>query len=662
MTELRQLWSSRMTDAEHASVTNAARGVEDTTLDTRAAVDYALAHSFERESAVRENELLKTALIHSFGKASVADVRRELDRDNVITRVKDGQRYSTTKEVLKEELAMTAFVRDGRGKYAKLGGTKKPKLDADLSKEQREAGETILNSRDRVTALKGGAGTGKTKMTQATVKAIEQGGLKVFTFAPSAEASRGVLRSEGFKNAETVERLLIDHDMQNQVKNQVLWIDEASLLSAKDMKRLFAVSEQQNARIVLAGDTAQHQAVSRGDALRILERNAGMKTAELKEIRRQTNDNYREAVKAISQGDSIGKDGRTRLEDGIGILDNMGAIVEAQGDERYRQIASDYAAATMEKKADGTRKSALVVSPTHAQGARVTNEIRATLKQKGRLDQSDRQFTALRPLNLTEAQRGDAREYQPGTVIQFHQNVKGFARGEKVTVESADKTGVRAFRADGSQEIVPYREAKHYQLYRPETVSFAKGDRIRITQNGMARETQRGLLGSRQPRLNNGSVYEIEGFTKQGDIKLGNGFVVGKDFAHFNHGYTSTSHASQGKTVDSVFIAMGSDSLAAANREQFYVGVSRAREKVKIYTDDREAMLDAVKKSGARLSATELTESKSSIEKPRVSLFRRLFRNQRVQRIFWAARERLAAARVLQAYREVSHHDEIQRH
>ena len=60
----------------------------------------------------------------------------------------------------------------------------------------------ILNSRDKVTALRGGAGTGKTRMMQSTV-AIEATGKKVYTFAPSAEASRGVLASEGFKNAET---------------------------------------------------------------------------------------------------------------------------------------------------------------------------------------------------------------------------------------------------------------------------------------------------------------------------------------------------------------------------------------------------------------------------------------------------------------------------
>jgi hypothetical protein len=34
-------------------------------------MDYALSHSFERSSAVTEKELLKTALIHSVGTASV---------------------------------------------------------------------------------------------------------------------------------------------------------------------------------------------------------------------------------------------------------------------------------------------------------------------------------------------------------------------------------------------------------------------------------------------------------------------------------------------------------------------------------------------------------------------------------------------------------------
>jgi len=536
-----------------------------------------------------------------------------------------------------------------------------PELDAALSKEQRDAALVILGSRDRVTGLKGGAGTGKTRMMQATVKAIEKTGTQVFTFAPSAEASRGVLRSEGFANAETVERLLIDPDMQSKVKNQLLWVDEAGLLSVKDMKRLFDVAEQQDARIVLSGDIHQHSAVYRGDALRILETDAGMKTGELKQIRRQTNDSYREAVKAISDGDRLGKDGKTRLEAGVQILDSMGAIIEASGEDRYSQIAIDYAEVTQQTRADGSAKSVLVVSPTHKEGSQVTNAIRDRLKAQGRLGKVEREITTLQPLNMTEAQRQDAREYIPGMVVQFHQNAKGFTRAERLTVTGTDKEGVHATRADGSDTVVPLREATRFQLYRTEPLALAQGDRLRITQNGFGRETRRGVLGKGKDRLNNGSVYEVEGFTQGGDIRLTNGFVVPKDYGGIAHGYVVTSHASQGKTVDTVLLAVGQESFAAANREQFYVSVSRGREAVRLYTDDKAAMMEAVRHSGARLSASELIRERQVAAKPRNSVMQRLFKVQQIQRAFRAVRARVAASWNIQPRREVQHHAGLQR-
>jgi TrwC relaxase/AAA domain len=246
VSELRKLWRDRLSGEEKTAIAGAGRGQNTSSLDARGAMDYALSHSFERASVIPERDLLKTALIHSVGTASVGDVRSELFRDSIIRRAQGGLRYATTKEVLKEETAMSAFVRDGRGKRYKLGGDRLPALDPGLSDEQQEAALTILNSRDVVTALKGGAGTGKTRMMQATVAAIKAAGKEVYTFAPSAEASRGVLRSEGFSNAETVERLLIDPEMQKQVRGQVLWIDEAGLLSVKDMKRLFDVAKAQD--------------------------------------------------------------------------------------------------------------------------------------------------------------------------------------------------------------------------------------------------------------------------------------------------------------------------------------------------------------------------------------------------------------------------------
>ncbi len=670
MAELRKAWNKRLKDGEREAILEARDGRDTQALGAGQAVDYAIAHCFERSSAVTKKKLLETALIHSFGKGSVKDVRNAALRDSILYNDVKGKRYVTTKDVLREELDMINFARHGRATRGKLGGYGTINLDPALSDEQRNAALVILNSRDKVTGLQGKAGTGKTTMMRATIGAIEKTGKQVFTFAPSAEASHGVLAGEaGFKNAETVERLLIDPEMQKRVHGQVLWVDEAGLLSVKDMKRLFDVAKEQDARVILSGDSAQHNAVLRGDALRVLENNSAMKSASLTEIHRQTNDTYRKAIADISQGDTIGKDGRTKLEAGLSALDDMGAIIEVQGPERYKRIAEDYADVITQRKANGEYKTSLVVAPTHAEIGHVTDAIRETLKEQGRLGIKEREFTSLRSRNLTEAERTDANSYQTGEVIQFHQNAKGFKRGERVTVINAGNAGARSTaggmdgitvaRADGSKTLLPFSEAKKFQVYEPRKLALAEGDKLRITMNGYVGEARRGLLGLKgKDRLNNGALYQVEGFTKQGDIKLTNGFIVPKNYGGLTHGYVVTSHASQGKTVDVPLVALGQESFAAANREQLYVSLSRGREAVRVYTDDKAAMLDAVQSSGARMSATELmgkkADEQATAHNRKRTLLNRFHRH--VRHVYYKLRERIAAHDYVQAY--IAHHQQ----
>jgi conjugative relaxase-like TrwC/TraI family protein len=612
--ELRAEWNKRLSDGDKLALKAATSQAKGEAITAKQALDHAVEHSFERASVVREKQLLAEALMHGVGNVSVAAVQGEAAAADVIVKDVGGVRYATTKQVYREETEMVTFVRQGRGNCKKLSTQKLP-VESGLSPEQREAAEKILGSRDQVIGLRGGAGTGKTRLMQETISAIRQGGHEVFTFAPSAEASRGVLRSEGFANADTVERLLTDEKMREQVKGQVVWIDEAGLLSVKDTNRLFALAKEQNCRVVLSGDKKQHTAVVRGDALRIIEEEAGLPFAELKEVKRQTNASYRAAVQAISEGDKPGKQG-TKLAEGIAALDKMGAIVELGGEERYRQMANDYLAAVSERGRDGAAKTALVVAPTHVEGDQITAYIREGLREQGRLGDSNRAVAALESANWTNAQRKDAKQYKRGLIVQFHQNAKGFKRGEKVEVMSEANGAVTVKRADGKRADLRLGDAERFQVYRPAELDLAAGDMVRITQNGYGTETARtGKIG--KARLNNGSVYQVEGFTKTGDIRFTNGFVVPKNYGHLTYGYASTSHAAQGKTVDKVFVAMGQDALAAASRQQFYVSVSRGRESVKLYTDDKEAMLDAVKTSGQRLSATELLGGQAPEARPK---------------------------------------------
>jgi hypothetical protein len=227
-------------------------------------------------------------------------------------------------------------------------------------------------------------------------------------------------------------------------------------------------------------------------------------------------------------------------------------------------------------------KRALVVSPTHAEGDRITAVIRKELAAQGQLGES-REFTAFVPLHLTEAERGEGGSYLPGDMLQFHQNAKGYKAGQRVRVGATP---------------LPLKEAARFQAYRTATLQLAAGDRLRITANGKTADGKH--------RLNNGALFTVKGFTPDGKIVVDNGWVIGKDFGHIAHGYVVTSHASQGKTVDKVLIGQSEQSLPASNLQQLYVSVSRGKEQALIFTDDKQALREAVRRDKERLTASEV--------------------------------------------------------
>jgi thymidylate kinase len=589
--ELRELWNTRISDEERASIQNNPRNETPAfqKISEMKAMDFAMQHCYERASIVTDKELLRHALRFGLGDVDVAKIKRQLLRDELIKENVDGRQWLTTKDVLAEEKRLIDFVADGKGKFKPFGPVKYQFQNPKLSDEQCNAVLHVLKSTDRVTAIRGGAGTGKTTMMKEAVAALESSGAKVFTFAPSAEASRGVLRSDaGFANAETVEALLQNPKLQAQVRGQVIWIDEAGLLSVRTLARVANLAERGNCRIILSGDTAQHRAVERGDALRLLEQHANLQAAELTQIRRQKADAHKAVVADLLAGN---------LENAFKRLDKLGMLREMDADQRHEALATDYVAAVNEDK------SALVISPTHAEGERVTREIREKLKAARKLAADEYEFIQLKNLQWTEAQRGDARNYRAGQVVQFHQNIAGFQRGERVTVTAWDDHGVAVVRQNGKTASLPLDMTARFQVYESRQIALAAGDWLRITQNGFTREKQ---------RLNNGDLKQVKGFTKDGDIKLVNGWVLAKDYGNLTHGYCLTSYTSQSKGVDCVFVAESSESFRAADREQFYVSASRFKEALTIYTDDKHQLLEAVRKSSHRPSAMDLVKKEIS--------------------------------------------------
>jgi conjugative relaxase-like TrwC/TraI family protein len=580
MDELRREWRSRLSSDEQAGLTRIAERMGDTPIPAsgigaKEAALRATEHCFERKSVVPERELLTQAIKRSVGLATVQATEQAIREQNLIVAERDGRRLVTTREVLGEEERMIDFARQGRGACAPLCPGSHEFREQKLNDGQRRAVLHVLNSPDQVMIIRGGAGVGKTTALHEAVEAIEANGKRVFTFAPSADAS-SMLRQDGFRDADTVARLLVDEKLQAQIAGNVVLIDEAGLLGTKSMARVFDLADKHNARVILSGDRGQHSPVDRGAALRLLETEAGLIPASIKDIQRQRG-NYKEAVQALSEG---------RTADGFRQLDQLGWIKEVNDADRYKMLARDYVRTMTEGK------SALAISPTHREAELVTEDIRSELKRTAKprskrqeymLGQDEREFLMLENKHLTTAERRDPVNYTPGTeMIVFHQNAaKGIRKGARLQVDGGS---------------LPLEQADKFAVFHTGTIPIAPGELIRITRNGQSVEGH---------RLNNGGIYTVKGFTPEGDLRLANDWTVSKDFGFLDHAYCLTSHASQGKTVDRVMISQSSLSFPASSREQCYVSVSRGRQQATLYTDDKKALQEAVRQSDNRLSATE---------------------------------------------------------
>lgn len=639
--DLKGAWLAQLSDAEAQSLREAQeRTVSQSKLPaprsrntTPNAVDFAIAHVFERHSVASDRQLAEVALRHGLDRGiEVSEVWRELDgrcaSKQLFARQVEDQRQCTTREAFEETNRCIQYARDGMGRCRALAPAwqiRRPELLVATADDQRAAIQHVLSSTDRVIAVQGRAGTGKTFATMEIAAALAVAGQRIQALAPTSKAV-DVLRQEGFADADTISQLLINPQLQQQVAGGVLLVDEAGLLSARQMDKLFQIANTQNCRVLLQYDLSQHRAVERGSPVRDLERYAGLTAAEIHVVRRQKRADYAAAVKDLSRGE---------FESAFERLLDMEAFVEVQDPgERQRRLAEDYLLATRAKNA-----TALVVSPTHREGDAVTRAIRDSLRKAGRVKKDEQEVVSLRRLGLTAAQRGEAASYTAGQIIQFTQNTDGHhQRGDRLIVLELNPNGkVLVQRIGhgtehpaGAAFELPLDEAASFDVYETKRIALSVGDRIRITQNGYvpvlsakdspppeAPESEplppkakgRGKNKRPQRRLINGAMYEVARFLKNGDLVLNNGWVLPRSYGHLAHGYCTTSHASQGMTADTVLISQSAESFRASSSEQFYVSSSRGRTGIKIYTDSVDDLFRAICRSSQQTSAADLVLS-----------------------------------------------------
>jgi conjugative relaxase-like TrwC/TraI family protein len=543
-----------------------------------ASLAYSQEHIFERLSVAREHEVLTEALRHGRGNVELSDLQGSLSLERAKGTLISAGDEIATHATLQRERDLIAIVNRGMDRFDRLGKGCDFEPSDKLRPEQRHAVEAVLGSRDLAINVRGAAGTGKTATLREIDRGLRDAGHDVLAVAPTRSAV-DELEKVGFRDAMTVSRLLEAQEPQGALRGRVLIVDEAGLVSGRQMQSLLHLAEDQGARIVFSGDTRQIPSVEASDALRILERESGLKSVSLTEVQRQTNSFYREAVKTM----------RHSPEEGFAQLEKLGAIREVSIFDRGQIVAELH----REFRAEG--RDTLVVAGTHAEISQLTDAIRQDRKEHGELGVGH-SFDRYVSLQWTRAQKEELSNYQEGQILQFHRDTKLAKRHEALEVVRTGPESLVARKAAGEEVNILPKQTRAFSVYERQTIEVAPGDSLILTANRRGPEL----------RATNGELVKVSSLDG-GAIRLEDGRTLPPNYHEFTHGYAVTAHRSQGKTVDAVII-----SADAMKKELFYVAASRGRSEIAVLTSDREQLRESVGVSTMRQSAIDLARKQLS--------------------------------------------------
>ena len=535
-------------------------------------------HASERESVFKVEKAERFALEHHLGEQSFSELQRAMTEAGLLPAK---NRY-TTQTAIERELDTIAMVESGQGTQKAISDDSKIwqllRQELSLTEGQRQAIETTATTTDQFIAWQGVAGAGKTYSLKLVAYLAKEQGYEVSGYAPSAQAAN-TLSEEANIESNTVARLL-HSDGNSTPQKQSLWIvDEAGLLSAKDAHQLLKKAKAQNARVILVGDIRQLSAVEAGNPFKSLQM-AGIQTAYLEESRRQKTEALRAAVVCLNAGEQ---------REGLGRLDQAGMVHEVtDGKARHRCIVNDYMRLSPE-----AREKTLILSGTNVERLDLTAELREALQGEGRLGADVYQMRSLRPLDRTSAQLKYACAYKEGEVVVPVRDYcrYGLKKKAQYTVIGRDiennQVTVRA--SEGSTVTFDPSRCADKTTYATQDIAISQGDQLRWTRN----DTERGVR--------NGQVVTVEAIDAKGTATLrdASGDTTAVDLSgqqYLDYALVSTTYSSQGKTADQVLVAVDS----TISKEGLYVAVSRAKQKLSLYTASKEKLLKQAERSTAK--------------------------------------------------------------
>ena len=537
-------------------------------------------------------ELVKEGCRLSAGRYLSSSISQAIDRSQELIAVTSTTPYPsyTTRTILQRERHLLDWAIQGKSSHAAICDAKIAAIAAEkftLNVDQTKALQHIARSQDLVVLIQGSAGVGKTRslcalkdlMGERQLIGCAVGGLQV----------EGLETESGIKS-QTIESL-IRTPKADFPSNALIVVDEAGVVSNRQMHCLLERARDKNCRLLLVGDTKQLSAVEQGNPFRLLQTRAGLETAFISQNMRQIDEQLRAVVDYCEA---------QQPQAAFDLLDSGGLVQEIPDvDGLQAAIVDDYLTRPKEQ-----RRNTLIMATTHKERATLTVAIRNRLLEQGELSEPALEIEVLQKKDLDKHALLIADYYQVGDKVRFWRNCGSFTKGELYRVIANDPEGhsVELVDTKGQTKNLDLDRYKEREVFSPRRIEIAAGEEMRFTA---------GIKDTNGKQLQvNGQRFRVEAVdpqTKTIEISTkGKRFTIApENLLHSDYRWISTVHSLQGATAQyAIFADLGGN--GSLSKESWYVAASRAKLEFAVYCTDKAQLRESIQISKAQRPAMDL--------------------------------------------------------
>ncbi len=550
----------------------------------------------ENRSAFGYMELVRSGCRLSQGRYLSTEIHQAIEQSRELIAVASNTPYPsyTTRTILQRESQILDWTIQAKLSYATICDKNKAMVAAKkftLNLDQTKALQHIAGSQDLITLIQGSAGVGKTRSLSALKDLMGErpligcavGGLQ----AEALEAESGI-------ESQTLESL-IRASKEEFPRDALIVVDEAGVVSNRQLHQLLSRAKESNCRLLLVGDTKQLSAVEQGNPFQLLQSRAGLETAFISQNMRQKDEQLKAVVDLCEA---------QQPAQAFDLLNAQGKISEIPvEDQRIEALVDDYLTRPLEQ-----RRNTLIMATTHKERATLTQAIRDKLIEQGELSGPAMEVEVLQKKALDKHDLLMADHYQTGEVVRFWRNSGQFAKGEQYRVTSTDSSqhSVELVDSKGQTYTLDLYRYKDREVFSPRWIELRAGEEMRFTAG----------LKDHNGRLFqiNGQRFRVEAIDPQTQtIEISTRgkrlTVTPESLLHSDYRWISTVHSLQGATAQYAIFAAGQGSGALLSRESWYVAASRASLEFAVYCGDKAQLKESIQVSKTQRPATELVHS-----------------------------------------------------